>query len=197
MTSTLRQEYRRARQEGWIPFFLEAAATSAVRPEVLLAIASRETNMGGRQIAPGKFHWLRSPGDGGHGYGLMQIDGRSFPEWVRSGAWRQAKAGIVKGAEVLGQKRRGLLERAGKSVRIKSKQTVHTFLMPKFGNVTIERAAIAAYNSGDWAAYHASKGRSVDQGTTHGNYSEDVLARAAHFRAWLIADGFLEDEATT
>lgn len=192
----LRQEYRRARQEGWIPFFLEAAGAFAVRPEVLLAIASRETNMGGRQIGPGKFQWLTTPGDGGHGYGLMQIDRRSFPKWVESGVWRQPRASILKGAEVLAQKRQSLRDRAGNSVRVKTKQTVHTFLMPLFGNATIERVSIAAYNSGDWAAYHASKGRSVDHGTTGRDYSGDVLARATHFRTWLIADGFIEDEAT-
>jgi hypothetical protein len=42
-------------------------------PEILMAIASRETNM--RNII----------GDGGHGYGIMQIDDRSFPEWCNSG----------------------------------------------------------------------------------------------------------------
>ena len=47
-------------------FFKTAAERYQLPPEILLAIASRETNM--RNII----------GDGGHGYGIMQIDDRSF-----------------------------------------------------------------------------------------------------------------------
>jgi hypothetical protein len=64
----LKRQFERAKKNSWIKTFKSAAATCQFPPEVLMAIASRETNM--RNII----------GDGGHGYGVMQIDDRSFPE---------------------------------------------------------------------------------------------------------------------
>src|SRR6478609_2988547 len=58
----LKRQFERAKKNGWIKTFKSAAATYQFPPEVLMAIASRETNM--RNII----------GDGGHGYGLVQID---------------------------------------------------------------------------------------------------------------------------
>ena len=72
----LKRQFERAKKNGWIKTFKSAAATYQFPPEVLMAIASRETNM--RNII----------GDGGHGYGLVQIDDRSFPEWCNSGLWK-------------------------------------------------------------------------------------------------------------
>jgi hypothetical protein len=72
----LKRQFERAKKNGWIKTFKSAAATYQLPPEVLMAITSRETNM--RNIIE----------DGGHGYGLMQIDDRSFPEWCNSGLWK-------------------------------------------------------------------------------------------------------------
>jgi hypothetical protein len=58
------KQFERAKKNGWIKFFKSAAARYQFAPEILI---SRETNM--RNII----------GDGGHGYGIMQIDDRSFP----------------------------------------------------------------------------------------------------------------------
>jgi hypothetical protein len=55
----LARQFERAKQNGWIRFFKDAAKRYQF-PRNLLAIASRETNM--RNII----------GDGGHGYGIMQ-----------------------------------------------------------------------------------------------------------------------------
>ena len=88
----LKRQFERAKKNGWIKTFKSAAATYQFPPEVLMAIASRETNM--RNII----------GDGGHGYGLVQIDDRSFPEWCNSGLWKDPLAGIHKGALVLHSK---------------------------------------------------------------------------------------------
>lgn len=191
--TALHAEYRRAHDQGWLRHFVEAARAFELRPEILMGIASRETNMGGRELAPGEFEWLTRPGDGGHGYGLMQIDGRSYPGWVAMRGWILAEDGIHYGAEVLADKRDGLIRRAGLlvSVRERGTQNIYRFTMPAFAGPVIERVAIAAYNCGDWAAYHASKGRDVDRGTTGGNYSSDVLSRASQFRIWLTADGWL------
>lgn len=190
MSGPLRQEYQRVREQGWIPFFVHAGGAFDWPASVLMGIASRETNMGGRELRPGVFEWLTRLGDGGHGYGLMQIDGRSFPEWTKSECWREAGEGIAKGAEVLAGKRDGLRKRAGQLLAVRDSRSGETyrFRMPRFEGDALNRAAIASYNCGDWAGYHVSRGRDVDYGTTGKDYSSDVLARAEHFRRWLEAD---------
>jgi hypothetical protein len=99
----LKRQFKRAKKNGWIKTFKSAAATYQLPPEVLMAITSRETNM--RNII----------GDGGHGYGLMQIDDRSFPEWCNSGLWKGPHAGIQKGALVLHSKQQTIRNGPGKS----------------------------------------------------------------------------------
>jgi hypothetical protein len=183
---SLKAEFHRAEKEGWLKHFQDAARMYLHRSEVLMAIASRESNMGGAEIAPGVYEWLTRPGDNGHGFGLMQIDGRSFPSWVETGAWRGARAGIFQGAAVLHGKRESIVLRKGKKVTITdSRNNRQTFVMPQFHEEALERIAIAAYNCGLWAAYHASLGRSPDRGTTGRNYSTDVLARASVFKQLL------------
>lgn len=72
----LQNQFALAKNHGWLQFFESAATEYEFAPEILMAVASRETNL--RNII----------GDGGHGYGLMQIDDRSFPDWCHSGMWR-------------------------------------------------------------------------------------------------------------
>lgn len=188
MSHGLRRQFERASSEGWIPFFLAAGERYDVRPEVVLGIASRESDMGGPQLPDGSYKWLVMPGDGGHGYGITQIDRKSYPEWVNTGAWQNAEAGIHQGAAVLAAKRDGLIRRAGSVVSVRDSKTriIYKFTMPLLGDALLERVAIASYNSGDWGAYHHTKGRSPDFGTTNRNYAKDVLGRADLFRQWLI-----------
>ena len=75
----LARQFERA--NGWIKFFKTAAERYQLPPEILLAIASRETNM--RNII----------GDGGHGYGIMQIDDEAFPSGP-TGLWKDVNAAI-------------------------------------------------------------------------------------------------------
>ena len=102
----LTKQFERAKKNGWIKFFKSTAARYQFPPEILLAIASRETNM--RNII----------GDGGHGYGIMQIDDRSFPEWCNSGLWKDVNASIQKGALVLHSKQQTIRNGQGKSLRV-------------------------------------------------------------------------------
>src|SRR3954470_19355806 len=95
----LKAQFARAERLGWLPHFHEAAETITkgyFDVADLLAIASRETNLDPK--------WLKKPGDGGHGFGLMQIDIRSFPEFTASPDWKDARKGILYGAKVLMQK---------------------------------------------------------------------------------------------
>ena len=65
LAALLKLQYDRAKSNGWLIHFANAAAKYGHTTADLVAIASRETNM--KNIA----------GDAGHGYGLMQIDIRS------------------------------------------------------------------------------------------------------------------------
>src|SRR6185312_2217418 len=60
--SVLLTQLNRTRARGWLPFFNEAATQFSFPVALLLAIASRESNV--QNIL----------GDGGHGRGIMQID---------------------------------------------------------------------------------------------------------------------------
>ena len=139
-------------------------------PEILLAIASRETNM--RNII----------GDGGHGYGIMQIDDRSFPEWTNSGLWKDVNAAIQKGALVLHSKQQTIRNGQGKRLKVGSTPFVGKGQLSKD---ELLRTAIAAYNSGLWAYYNLTKYGDTDRRTTGRDYSKDVLKRAQVFRELL------------
>ena len=159
-------EFEYAKAQGWIEGFKSAGAEFGFEPAILLGIASRETNM--RNIV----------GDGGHGYGLMQIDIRSWPEFCHSGQWHNAIAGIHMGALVLKSKLTQLEHGQGVEQLIGG----YAFNGPKFATKTeILRCAIAAYNAGAWAAYAYATHGDPDRFTTGHNYSHDVLARAVGF----------------
>jgi hypothetical protein len=185
---SLHREFERAVRHGWLAHFIEAADRYGHAATVLMGMASRETNMGGRELSPGVFEWLEHAGDSGHGYGLMQVDSRTDPQFARSGAWKYAGPSILKGAEILSMKRARILGLTGLIVDLTDSKRHHvTFTMPTFEPDMLERVTIAAYNCGLWSAYHASLGRDPDRGTTGKNYSADVLARAAVFRELLDA----------
>jgi len=184
-TDPIQIAYDRSDGLGWIPFFREAAKANKFEPELLMAIGYRESGLNPK--------YLKVAGDNGHGYGLMQIDNRAFPEWVNSGVWKTAEACIDKGAEVLADKRSEIQDSVGKTVTVKSQAgTSYEFEGKPIAAGDLLRVAVAAYNCGMWAYYHFSKGHDVDQGTTGQNYSKDVLAKAARFRPLLQAGDYPE-----
>src|SRR5215210_2612007 len=93
-----------AKRQGWTKHFADAGDKFGFSSATLLAIASRETNI--KNII----------GDGGHGYGLMQIDDRSYPDFIRSGDWKDPRKNIFKGAEVLDEKFRYISANLGKKL---------------------------------------------------------------------------------
>lgn len=153
--SALVHEFNVARNNGWIEFFAEAGQRFNWPTALLMAVASRETNM--RNIL----------GDGGHGHGIMQIDDRSFPQFTSSGQWRIPRLNILKGAEVLNGKRR-FLSNNGVGGETLSRASVAAY---NGGEGRVLRAI--------------RRGLGVDSVTTGRNYSADVLARAAVFRELL------------
>lgn len=179
----LRRQFDHVAAGGWNEDLAAAAVLTFPAGEfdaaILFAIGSRETNWAPR--------WMREPGDNGNGFGPMQIDKRSFPEWVASGAWRDPKAAILKGAEVLRSKLEDTIAMQGKPISLKSRGRVFTVTGAVLLPLLQYQVAIAAYNCGRWAHYHVSKGRSPDHGTTGGDYSADVLYRADLARPWFPA----------
>jgi hypothetical protein len=175
----IRKAYDRADELGWIPYFRDAAEANDFAPELLMAIGYRETNLNPK--------YLKVAGDNGHGYGLMQIDNRSFAEWVNSGKWKKAQECIDKGAEVLSSKRKEIQDSIGEKLTVKTLAgTSYEFEGKQIAGADLLRVTVAAYNCGLWAYYHFSKGHDVDRGTTGQDYSKDVLAKAARFKPLLL-----------
>src|SRR5690606_37557162 len=81
----------------------------------LMAVASRESNLDPK--------WLTQAGDNGNGFGLMQVDKRSFQKFTESGNWKDARAGILFGAKVLREKWDDTQESIGKRRSVRSSKT--------------------------------------------------------------------------
>jgi hypothetical protein len=92
--SFIQTQYNYAKSHGWLIHFANAAAKHGHTTADLMAIASRETNM--RNIV----------GDNGHGYGVMQIDIRSFADFCTSGKWKDVEAVDTQGRGSLSEKAR-------------------------------------------------------------------------------------------
>ena len=173
--------FERCQQLGWIPFFQEAAQANSFEPELLMGIGYRESGLNPK--------YLKVAGDNGHGYGLMQADIRAYPEWVKAENWKNAKACISKGAEVLASKREEIKSFVGeKNIKVKTLAgQTYSFDGKQIGGQDLLRVTVAAYNCGMWAYYHYSKGHDVDRGTTGQDYSKDVLEKTARFKQLLDA----------
>ena len=167
-----KQQFVYAKSNGWLPYFIKAGRDYDWPPALLMALASRETNM--RNIV----------GDGGHGYGLMQIDVRTAPDFCHSGVWRNVELGIQKGAQILDAKRTEIEHGYGHSLHVGG----YTFLGRQVDAVHLTRVSVAAYNCGLWAYYCYSKGEDPDRLSTGHNYSADVLRRMVEFTE-LLGEG--------
>ncbi|HWQ36952.1 MAG TPA: tape measure protein [Blastocatellia bacterium] len=170
LARTLQQQYQRTAAGGDLKSFAAIAQRLGIPLPVLLGVASRETGI--RNII----------GDHGRGVGVMQVDTGTDAAFKASGAWKDVGKSIERGAQILIEKMRQLQQLEGKSVTLKDRKgRKYTFTVPHLEGEQLLQTAIASYNSGMWAAYHVSKGRSPDYGTTGRNYSADVLARARVF----------------
>jgi hypothetical protein len=168
--ANLKAQFNSAQKKGWIDAFKGAGEKYSYPAALLMAIASRETNM--QNII----------GDGGHGYGIMQIDVRSFPDWCHSGVWHDAKAGIMKGALVLHTKQEQVRHSQGTKLKIGNTAFTGT---ANLAAADLLHISVAAYNSGLWAYYSFVKFSDPDRKTTGHDYSKDVFARQAHFETYL------------
>lgn len=91
-----------------------------------------------------------------HGYGFPQIDSASFPEFVKSGDWKDPYKSIV--------------------MMIKVLESKHGYLKDKItSSYSLERAVTAAYNCGEGTIAKVMKaGQDIDSKTFNHDYSKEV-----------------------
>jgi hypothetical protein len=170
-----------------------------VSPITTLQLGMRESRWGDALSPPGP----GGTGDGGHGRGLMQVDDRSNADWLAANDWRDPRTNVRRGLEILQAKMSFLAGRSNVPglasngiITIGSKAAAARGVQP--GNYQDPRplsgdallnAAIAAYNTGEGNVLMSlAAGVPVDTTTAgseasggKGDYSSDVLARAAAF----------------
>ena len=155
-----RSQFEAARANGILDDIKQAAKGLALPVDLLLAIASRETNI------------ANELGDGGHGVGVMQIDARyhTIAQQLRlNGRWKGGPgrlALIEEGARILDSN----IEAASTHIHDRDQAL---------------RVAVAGYNCGIHNAIVGHYEGDCDAYTTGNNYSADVFARRALFAALL------------
>jgi hypothetical protein len=137
---------------------IKAASLHNLRPEVIAAIICRESEGGLSHLLD-----VQGPegrGDNGHGHGLMQIDDRWHPTYIRSGMWRDPYDNIRYGCVVL-------------------RQSINGFARIDKYKDDAEKYGIAGYNAGPSRVVMAlDKGADCDSVTSHGDYSKTILMNA-------------------
>lgn len=140
--------------------------------DILIAMTYRETGrliekrLGQGYTVPGI--WAQLMGDFSqrdgetapqhHGFGPIQIDIASFPDFIRSGDWKDPYKAYMKALQVLEDKRRILQNH-----------------FPKLGGEELQKAVIASYNCGEGNEIKVvNHDLDLDAYTTDHNYSADV-----------------------
>jgi len=146
------------RLEDMVPAFERAADHYGLPTSLLLAVASRESHAGAVLDANG---W----GDGGHAFGVLQVDMRFHR--IAGATSPMSDAHLLQGA--------GILHEALDDVC-----QDHPDWPPEY---QLE-GALVAYNSG---ANNVQTLALMNRGTTHNDYGADTLARAQWYQARLTA----------
>lgn len=172
--TALKSQFKAVIANGWLAYFEDAAVKNGFPIEDLLAIASRETNM--QNII----------GDGGRGFGIMQVDIDTNESFCKSGRGQDPNMAIGMGAAILASKRNQIVKNAGQPIHVKAKSGYEeTFQMPVIVGESLRRVTIASYNSGLWAPRNFLKHGDPDRGTTGKDYSQDVIQRSTIFKSLL------------
>lgn len=148
----LRRQLAIAKANGWDAIAAEAERARGLPPRLLLAVASRETDM--QDVV----------GDGGHGRGLFQIDDRAWPEWLAAhgAGGREAVPPVADAA-------RHAASILADNLVFGRRQGVPDGDLLKF--------AISGYNAGPGGALAGFTDGDSDLRTTGGDYAADVLRR--------------------
>ena len=145
----------------YVDSIIQASQEYGVDPTLTYAIGAQESGWGTYLTPKGP----GGTGDNGHGHGFMQVDDRTWGDWLATADWTDPLTNIRKGLEIFTTQRQSLID-------------AYT---DEKGNVTIPQAdldqlAIVAYNHGvSGALKNAQNQAPYDTGTTGGNYSTSVL----------------------
>ena len=142
---------------------LRVSSETGVSPFVIVALGMRETQWGNTPdlSEPGP----AGTGDSGHGRGLMQIDDRSWGDWLENNDWTDPYTNVSKGVAIY-LTGRHYLEQHGVTGEM------------------LDKGAIAAYNEGPGKVLRLiNEGQDPSAGTTGGDYATDVLGKIASYVA--------------
>jgi hypothetical protein len=160
----INQHFEKALQRGYIPMFAKAAKAYDFPLALLMAIASRETNMNNMK---GDYRYNKRLGRTVYnGYGIMQVDINTDEKWCLSGGWQNVAESIMHGTGILDEKRDEL------NRMWQGERTLQQFLW----------TLAASYNTGSSRAYPSFKQfGNPDRTTTGKDYGRDVLGRMVEF----------------
>jgi peptidoglycan hydrolase-like protein with peptidoglycan-binding domain len=148
----LKRQVALARSRGWGAILGQAEQRHKLPAGILLAIASRETNM--EDIV----------GDGGHGRGLFQIDDRAHGDWLaQHGA---GGPGTIPPLAEAAELAATLLDQNRAFAKSNGVAADHVLVF-----------AVSAYNAGPGGALAGHRSGDSDRRTTGGDYGHDVLER--------------------
>jgi peptidoglycan hydrolase-like protein with peptidoglycan-binding domain len=150
----LRRQIGRAGSRGWAPIMNQAERRHKLPAGLLIAIASRETDM--NDIV----------GDNGHGRGLFQIDDRAHTDWLsqhgaKGAGTKPSVADAAEFAAALLASNRSFGQRNG------------------IARKDLLKFACSAYNAGAGGALAGHQAGDSDARTTGRDYGRDVLERLA------------------
>jgi len=157
---------------------LQVAREQNVDPFLIYALGQRESRWGAALSPPGP----AGTGDYGHGRGIMQIDDRSWGDWLNSNDWGDAYTNVSKGAEILKAKIAffagksavsGLTD--GSTVSVSANQAAKRGVSPgsypdprPLSGEALTQAGIAAYNAGEGAVLVSLAVGLEPEATTYG-----------------------------
>jgi hypothetical protein len=92
----LRRQLERIRKDNWLAWFQESARRQGTTTAELLALGSRETNLKN----------IRGDFRGGvyHGFGVLQVDIGTDPDYCRNWTPKNVEPSIRRGSEILASK---------------------------------------------------------------------------------------------
>jgi hypothetical protein len=102
-----------------------------------------------------------------HGFGYWQIDIHSYPDFIKTGNWKDPLKCCIKAIEVLNEKRDFIQRKT-----------------PGIAGTLLEDAVTAAYNTGQGNVVKSIQaGRSVDSTTFNKDYAKSVRKYRAEYKA--------------
>jgi murein DD-endopeptidase MepM/ murein hydrolase activator NlpD len=173
-------------------YLKEAGSKYGIDPTILGAKIARETNvgLGGTKQNGNECAIMGDPNPGAvagrsgsgvplvppyFGYGISQVDWDSYPDFIKSGDWKDCRKSILKGAEIYNEKRNIVKKQlAGRTSDQKE----------------IERQTLNAYNAGRACTI------GTDDCTTGRNYGSQTLGLATDVQNCLKKNNLLQGESS-